>query len=113
VAYQILDGLHLLVEYDHSSAFLAYDPEGGAFRIEAEKIVWTKAKSPFVGREIRLPAERIGRISRAIEIYALDDPRPEPAVRRARRGGADGGWPTASASCSTTMGEAARWAARR
>jgi signal transduction histidine kinase len=70
LAYQILDGLHQLVDYDHSSAFLAYDSERAVFRIEAEKIVWTKAKSPFVGREIRLSAERIGRIGRAIEILA-------------------------------------------
>jgi signal transduction histidine kinase len=68
LAYQILDGLHQLVEYDHSSAFLAYDAKSGAFRIEAEKIVWTKAKSPFVGREMRLPAEEMTRIGRAIEI---------------------------------------------
>ena len=70
LAYQILDGLHQLVDYDHSSAFLAYDSERAVFRIEAEKIVWTKAKSPFVGREIRLSAERIGRIGRAIEILS-------------------------------------------
>jgi signal transduction histidine kinase len=76
VAYQILDGLHQLVEYDHSSAFLAYDCENCAFRIEAEKIVWTKAKSPFVGREIRLPAERIGRISRGIEIHTVPEAGP-------------------------------------
>jgi len=68
LAYQILDGLHQLVDYDHSSAFLAYDRERGAFRVEAEKIVWTKAKSPFVGREIRVSPERIARICRAIEI---------------------------------------------
>lgn len=72
LAYQILDGLHQLVDYDHSSAFLAYDRGRGVFRIEAEKIVWTKAKSVFVGREIRLPAERIGQICRAIEVRTLN-----------------------------------------
>jgi signal transduction histidine kinase len=71
LAYQILDGLHQLVKYDHSSAFLAYDRERGAFRIEAEKIVWTKAKSPFVGREVRVSPERFARICRAIEIHTL------------------------------------------
>ncbi|HEV3455526.1 MAG TPA: HAMP domain-containing sensor histidine kinase [Thermoanaerobaculia bacterium] len=71
LAYQILDGLHQLVDYDHSSAFLAYDRERGVFRVEAEKIVWTKAKSPFVGREIRVSPERIARICRAIEIRAI------------------------------------------
>jgi two-component system NtrC family sensor kinase len=52
LAYQILDGLHQLVDYDHSSAFLTYDPAGEVFRIEAEKMVWTKGKSAFVGHEI-------------------------------------------------------------
>ena len=56
LAYQILDGLHQLVDYDHSSSFLMYDPAGEVFRIEAEKIVWTKGKSAFVGSEI--PAAR-------------------------------------------------------
>ncbi len=58
LAYQILDGLHQLVDYDHSSAFLTYDPGASALRIEAEKIVWTKAKSASVGRELAVsPAE--------------------------------------------------------
>jgi two-component system, NtrC family, sensor kinase len=52
LAYQILDGLHQLVDYDHSSSFLMYDPAGGVFRVEAEKIVWMKGKSSFVGREV-------------------------------------------------------------
>jgi hypothetical protein len=72
LAYQVLDGLHQLVEYDHSAAFLAYDGENGALRVEAEKIVWTKAKSPFVGREIPVSPERIARICRAIEVRAND-----------------------------------------
>lgn len=58
LAYQILDGLQQLVEYDHSSAFLTYDPASSVLRIEAEKIVWTKAKSAFVGHELAVsPAE--------------------------------------------------------
>jgi two-component system, NtrC family, sensor kinase len=52
LAYQILDGLHQLVDYDHSSAFLTYDPAGEVLRIEAEKMVWTKGKSAYVGHEI-------------------------------------------------------------
>ncbi|MFL6193483.1 MAG: sensor histidine kinase [Thermoanaerobaculia bacterium] len=52
LAYQILDGLHQLVDYDHSSAFLTYDATAGVFRIDAEKMVWTKGKSAFVGHEI-------------------------------------------------------------
>ena len=86
LAYQILDGLHQLVEYDHSAAFLAYDGESGAFRVEAEKIVWTKAKSPFVGREIPVSPERIARICRAIEIREMGGGGEEPAVAAAPAG---------------------------
>ena len=63
LAYQILDGLHQLVDYDHSSAFLMYDPEGSVFRIEAEKIVWMKGKSAFVGREIPAAAALVEAIN--------------------------------------------------
>ncbi len=52
LAYQILDSLHQLVDYDHSSALLTYDPAAAVFRIDAEKMVWTKGKSAFVGLEI-------------------------------------------------------------
>jgi two-component system, NtrC family, sensor kinase len=76
LAYQILDGLHQLADYDHSSAFLTYDPGASVLRIEAEKIVWTKAKSAWVGRELAVsPAE----------VEAL---RQGPAVRSLE--GADG-----------------------
>jgi signal transduction histidine kinase len=74
LAYQILDGLHQLVDYDHSSAFLAYDGAAGVFRIEAEKIVWTKAKSAFVGHEIRVPAESSGSFGRLVATAAPPDP---------------------------------------
>ncbi|HEX9941713.1 MAG TPA: HAMP domain-containing sensor histidine kinase [Thermoanaerobaculia bacterium] len=63
LAYQILDGLHQLVDYDHSSAFLTYDRDAGVFRIEAEKVVWTKGKSAFVGREIPAAAALVEAIS--------------------------------------------------
>ena len=54
LAYQILDGIHQLVHYDHSSAFLTYDEKHDVFRVAAEKIVWTKAKSGFVGHEMAM-----------------------------------------------------------
>ena len=76
LAYQILDSLHQLVDYDHSSAFLTYDPAGSVFRIEAEKMVWTKGKSAFVGHEI--PAEGL--------IGALGD---QPGIRRLSAEAAD------------------------
>ncbi len=70
LAYQILDGLHQLVDYDHSSAFLMFDRAGSQFRIEAEKMVWTKGKSAFVGHEIPAAAELVD---------ALNE---EPGIRR-------------------------------
>ena len=63
LAYQILDGLHQLVDYDHSSAFLTWDRDGALFRIEAEKVVWTKSKSAFVGHEIPVAAELVEAIN--------------------------------------------------
>jgi len=70
LAYQILDGLHQLVDYDHSSAFLTYDSAGSVFRIDAEKVVWMKGKSAFVGREI--PAA-------ATVVEAINE---QPGIRR-------------------------------
>ena len=81
LAYQILDGLHQLVDYDHSSAFLTWEPSGSLFRIEAEKVVWTKGKSAFVGHELPVPPEWVGEITRA------------PGIRRlAGDGGSDPFW---------------------
>jgi signal transduction histidine kinase len=99
LAYQVLDGLHQLVEYDHSAAFLAYDGESGALRVEAEKIVWTKAKSPFVGREIPVSPERIARISRAIEVRAM--------IGGSGAGGAAPGLPAALAALAAQTAPAA------
>jgi signal transduction histidine kinase len=78
LAYQILDSLHQLVDYDHSSAFLTYDPAGEVFRIEAEKMVWTKGKSAFVGHEIPA-ASLVGALGdrpgiRRLGADAVDDP---------------------------------------
>ena len=71
LAYQILDGLHQLVDYDHSSALLTWDQAAGCLRIEAEKIVWTKAKSAFVGHEIPVAAEMVERLSGASHAAAV------------------------------------------
>ncbi len=71
LAYQVLDGLHQLVDYDHSSAFLTWEPAAGALRIEAEKIVWTKGKSAFVGHEIALRRELVDELISAPGIRRL------------------------------------------
>ncbi|MBW8874753.1 MAG: hypothetical protein JF614_07285 [Acidobacteria bacterium] len=72
LAYQILDGLHQLVDYDHSSAFLTWEPTAGVFRIEAEKIAWMKGKSAFVGHEISVPREMVEELERAPGLRRLD-----------------------------------------
>lgn len=86
LAYQILDGLHQLVDYDHSSAFLAYDPAASVLRLEAEKIVWTKAKSAYVGREMPVSCEEVAQLRGAAVVrqYAQPAPSSPPA-------GAEGG----------------------
>jgi signal transduction histidine kinase len=57
LAYQILDGLHQLLHYDHSAALLIHDSRKKLLRVEADKIAWTKAKSAFVGHEVALTGE--------------------------------------------------------
>jgi two-component system NtrC family sensor kinase len=89
VAYQILDGLHQLVDYDHSSALLTYHPDRGAFRVEAEKVVWTKAKSSFVGLELPVSPEQAARLSGDLAVLRLGVQAPEdpfPAVLDYHRG---------------------------
>ncbi len=82
LAYQILDGLQQLVGYDHSAAFLTWDAEAHAFRVEAEKIVWAKAKSPSIGREIAVDPEAAQVLQSGIHLrtFSLDDPRDPSAV---------------------------------
>ncbi len=52
LVYHVLDGLEQIVDYDHSAALLMFDAEAGLFRIEAERVVWTKGKSRRIGNEI-------------------------------------------------------------
>jgi signal transduction histidine kinase len=52
--YQILDGLHQLTRYDHSSALYIADPESGVLRLVAEQIAWRKQRSQRIGREIAI-----------------------------------------------------------
>lgn len=80
LAYQILDGLHQLVDYDHSSAFLAYDPAASVLRLEAEKIVWTKAKSAFVGREMAVSCEEVALLRGAAVVRQFDPSIPPAAA---------------------------------
>jgi signal transduction histidine kinase len=82
--YQILDGLHELVHYDHSGALLDFDPAAGVFRVEAEKIVWTKARSAFVGHELAAGGELLAalRLAGGPRVVAGDGAAAGDPVRR-------------------------------
>ncbi len=71
LAYQILDGLYELVHYDHSAALLVYDAASEVLRVDAEKIVWTKTKSPFVGREIAATPDLLKRLRGSGRLHVL------------------------------------------
>jgi signal transduction histidine kinase len=53
--YQILDGLHTLTRYDHSSSLFILDESSGRMELVAEQIAWRKAKSARIGAERVLP----------------------------------------------------------
>jgi signal transduction histidine kinase len=72
LAYQILDGLHQLLHYDHSAAFLAYDRKRKLLRVEADKIAWTKAKSGFIGHEVPLTEEMERMLLRPDPLFTFD-----------------------------------------
>jgi signal transduction histidine kinase len=67
LAYQILDGLFELLHYDHSAALLTYEEGRTAFRVGAEKIAWTKAKSQLIGHEIPVPPDLLRELGRRRE----------------------------------------------
>jgi two-component system, NtrC family, sensor kinase len=62
--YQVLHGLRSLTRYDHSSALLIAEEDGGRLVLHAEQIAWTKAKSRRIGRKIRVPDELRGLLRR-------------------------------------------------
>jgi two-component system, NtrC family, sensor kinase len=53
--YQVLDGLHTLTRYDHSSSLFILDEGSGRLELVAEQIAWRKAKSARIGSERALP----------------------------------------------------------
>ena len=82
LAYQILDGLFELLHYDHSAALLTYEEGPGAFRVGAEKIAWTKAKSSLIGHEIPAGTELLKGFRRRREPLVLARGRPPPPLPR-------------------------------
>jgi len=71
LAYQILSGLHELVQFDHSAALLEFDPGTRMLRVQAEKIVWTKSKSAFIGHEIGLGRQALAALTTRAEPRVL------------------------------------------
>ena len=76
LAYQILDGLHQLVDYDHSSALLTYDPAGGGLPHRRREDGLDQGEERLRGA--RDPRRRAGRRARR--------PPRHPPARRRRRG---------------------------
>ncbi|MEO1085709.1 MAG: HAMP domain-containing sensor histidine kinase [Acidobacteriota bacterium] len=54
VIYDILHGLRSLTRYDHSASLYTSSVDGGALRLVAEQIAWTKAKSRRIGKMLEL-----------------------------------------------------------
>lgn len=71
LAYQILDGLRHLVNYDHSSTLLTFEKSDNTLRVLAEKVAWTKSKSAFIGHRITLPNQIAADLLQKPEIRVL------------------------------------------
>ena len=69
--YQILDGLHLLTRYDHSSALLIFEPASASLDLVAEQIAWRKAKSGRIGLRFAWPRKLAGLMSEGT-VYGFD-----------------------------------------
>jgi signal transduction histidine kinase len=50
--YELLHGIRSLTGYDHSAAFLTYDPQREVLEVVAEQVAWQKAKGKNVGRTL-------------------------------------------------------------
>jgi signal transduction histidine kinase len=69
--YQILHGLHSLIQYDHSATLLIYEPAGNSLEIAAETLPWKKGKSTKVGLKLPL-AEPLMALLRPGVVYGFD-----------------------------------------
>ena len=82
LAYQILDRVHQLVQYDHSAALLLHDAPTRVLRVEAEKIVWIKAKSAFVGHEMSVGSDLLTSLAPGPGVVTqVVEPDGEPGTR--------------------------------
>jgi signal transduction histidine kinase len=70
--YQILHGLHSLLQYDHSATLLIY--EGSAtLEVVAETITWKKGKSDKIGLKLGLPGPLLTLLRPGV-VYGFDRP---------------------------------------
>ena len=86
--YQVLHGLRSLTRYDHSSALLIAEEDGGRLVLHAEQIAWTKDKSRRIGRKIRVAEDLRGLLRRPglVRIVSFDTPRGRRAAPGAESG---------------------------
>src|SRR5262245_22106616 len=106
--YQILHGLKSLTRYDHSSALLIAEEDGGRLVLHAEQIAWTKAKSRRIGRKVRVPEELRGLLRRAGAARIVSFEAPARGGRRHAR-------PAEAAAApdpATAFGRLLRWGGR-
>jgi signal transduction histidine kinase len=119
--YQVLHGLRSLTRYDHSSALLIAEEDGGRLVLHAEQIAWTKAKSRRIGRKIRVPEDLRGLLRRAgsVRIVSFDAPRGRRAASGAEggavahaAGGAARPAVAVAADAPAALGRLLRWGGR-
>jgi signal transduction histidine kinase len=69
--YQVLHGLHSLIQYDHSATLWIYEPGESVLEIVAETVPWKKGKSTKIG--LKLPvAEPLMVLLRPGVVYGYD-----------------------------------------
>ncbi len=71
--YQILHGLHSLLQYDHSASLLIYEPHGRMLEVVAETITWKKGKSDKIGMKFPLSESGLGLLY-AGKVYGFHRP---------------------------------------
>lgn len=81
VLYQILHGLKKLFRYDHSGAVFLLGPDRRTLTVQAEIVVWTKAKSERIGHEIRLDEEVVSWLAGdELRPLLIRDGKPHPSA---------------------------------
>ncbi len=71
--YQILHGLHSLLQYDHSASLLIYESHCRMLEVVAETITWKKGKSDKIGMKFPLSESGLGLLY-AGKVYGFHRP---------------------------------------